>query len=123
MTTHPLDPLLALSSELPELPEPEYMTWDYSLREYRETSGYTADQMRAYATEAVHRAANARGEWLPIESAPEGEFLALVQGRVFSAFRFGGVIKAEYCSAPFMTPPTHWLPYPAPPAPGSEAKS
>lgn len=70
-----LDPLLALSSELPELPA----CWTFQHPERL----YTADQMRAYATEATNyyghllRAANARGEWLPIESAPKDGSLFL----------------------------------------------
>lgn len=87
MTTQPLDPLLALSSELPELPRPAVYMRDTDGRLEAKIGGdrppdrsggystpwgffYTADQMRAYATEAaaywkeMHRAANARGDGL-----------------------------------------------------------
>lgn len=56
MTTHP-DPLLALSAELPELPEPVAF-----LHNIPRNALFSADQMRAYTTEAVLRAANARGD-------------------------------------------------------------
>jgi hypothetical protein len=77
------------------------------------------------ALSTIQSGAEGKDGWLPIESAPEGEFLALVQGRAFAAFRVGNVIKAEYCNSPFITQPTHWHPYPTPPntalQPGQES--
>lgn len=88
MTTHPLDPLLALSTELPDLPGPAMR----EVNPYFGTEGdpygtqnlvwYSADQMRTYATEAtaywkeMWRAANARADGVePDDLVPRAEML------------------------------------------------
>lgn len=57
-------------------------------------------------------------DWQPIETLPrEGEFLVVVKGKVFSAYKLWGdsPLKAEYSNEPFTDQPTHWMPLPSPP--------
>ncbi|MBT2300351.1 DUF551 domain-containing protein [Variovorax paradoxus] len=102
---------------LPELPESQATEWH--------PFKYTADQLRAYAEEAVKQEREAH--WQPIETAPkdDSEFLAYRRGEIAAAKCFirddgemwsFGRQSAHRDVFPEIVP-THWMRLPEPPEP------